>query len=175
MSWIIRPHRKTDQHGCPFCASAETPPASTVWEPAVGRHLSEARQAYLQGLKKIPTGLGRLAYLAILQRQLLDDHEDLFGEFCRCSLQEKYDWLFRLLAPAIHDQRLPDRWRNAATYSDLVPRSASTAARERYLGDIEIALQILSRELKPNGALREGGMARRAAFGVRAATTQETR
>lgn len=173
MSWIIRTNRKTDRNGHPLFGSPETPPESTVWEHAVGRHLFEAREACLQGLKKIPTGLGRLAYLAILQHQLLDDHEELFGEFCRGTLQEKYDWLFRLLAAAIHDETLPDGWRNAATYSDLVPRSAKTAAREKYLSDIEIALQILSKEL--NGAVRrEGGMARRVAFGARATTTQET-
>jgi hypothetical protein len=172
VSWIIRANRETDRYGRPFCACAEIPPESTVWKHIVGRQLSEAREACVQGLNKIPTGLGRLAYLSILQHQLLDDHEELFGEFCRCSLQEKYDWLFRLLAAAIHDETLPDGWRKAGTYSDLIPRSARTAARERYLSDIEIALQILSKEL--HGAFhREGGMARRAAFGARATTTQK--
>lgn len=148
MSRIIRIHPENLQQDGRRCVRARSAP--TLWEDALDRQLSEARAACLQGLRRIPTGLGRLAYLAILQHRLLEDHEELFSEFCSCSLQQKYEWLFRLLAGAIHGGTLPDEWRTGSAYLDLIPRTAESEARERYLTEIEVALQIATSELAGN-------------------------
>jgi hypothetical protein len=95
---------------------------------------------------RIPTGLGRLAYLAILQQQLLEDHEELFGDWHCCSLQQKHDWLYRLLVSASQSGTLPDEWLAASTYADLVPRSAQEGDRNTYRGDIEAILDMLKDE-----------------------------
>lgn len=131
----------------PACPGVETSADTTIWEHTLGRQISEARSACLQGLTRIPTGLGKLAYLALLQHRLLEDHEELFGEWRCCSRQQKYEWLYRLLAGASHSGTLPDEWLSHSTYSDLVPRSAKKAARMHYLTDIEAVLEILRKEL----------------------------
>jgi hypothetical protein len=121
-------------------------PDPTIWEHTLGHQISQARAACLQGLARIPTGLGRLAYLAILQQQLLGDHEELFGEWHACPLQRKHEWVYRLLVSASQSGTLPDEWLSRSTYSDLVPRSAEKAARRLYFTDIEIVLETLRRE-----------------------------
>ena len=154
MSRIIRINTEVDQLGR-LCARAQRS-GPTLWEDSLDGHLSEARAACLQGLRKIPAGLGRLAFLAILQHRLLEDHEELFSEFCSCPLQQKYEWLFRLLASAIHAHTLPDEWRRGSAYLDLIPRSADRDARERYLTEIEVALQIIMTELDGMSERRRG-------------------
>lgn len=119
----------------------------TIWEYTLGRQISEARSACLQGLRRIPTGLGRLAYMAILQHRLLEDHEELFGEWRYCSLQQKREWLNRLLASASRRGELPEQWLSTSPYSELVPRSAKKISRKHYLEDIEAVLEVLREEL----------------------------
>jgi hypothetical protein len=119
----------------------------TIWEHTLGHEILVARSACLQELARIPTGLGRLAYLAILQHRLLEDHEELFGEWRGCSLQQKYDWVYGLVASASHSGTLPEPWLSCSTYSDLVPPSVDKEARALYLSDIEAVLGILRKEL----------------------------
>lgn len=119
----------------------------TIWEAAVSDEVSEVRAAYLHRLSRIPTGLGKLAYLAVLQHQLLADHNEMFGEWCCCSLQQKYEWLYRLLVGASCRGVLPDQCLKASIYFDLVPRSADPASRDLYGSELEEILEILIREI----------------------------
>ncbi len=128
-------------------AGVEPLPDAKFWEYALGREIVEARSACLQGLGRIPTGLGRLAYIAILQQRLLEDHEELFGEWRGCSLQQKYEWVYRLLATESRSSTPPEAWLSRATYADLVPPSVDEEARALYLTDIEAVLEILRKEL----------------------------
>lgn len=125
-------------------ARAATP---TIWEHALGRQLCQARSACLQGLGDIPTGLGRLAYVAILQQRLLEDHEELFKEWLGCSLEQKYEWLYRLSVNASCDGALPDEWLSSSVYSELVPNSAASSARDLHRSAIEAVLAILRQEV----------------------------
>lgn len=146
MSYILRTTQQARPYPSTRLAFGESFGAQ-IWEQTLGRHIGQARDACLQELRRIPTGLGRLAYLAILRQQLLADHNELFHEFCSCSLQYKYEWVFRLLASAIHAGTLPDEWFAASAYSELAPQSAEMEEKERYLADIEVTLQILKTEL----------------------------
>lgn len=119
----------------------------TIWEYTLGRNVVGARAACLQELTHIPTGLGRLAYLALLQHRLLEDHQELFEEWFSCSLQQKYEWLYRLLTSASYGGTLPDEWLNPSLYADLVPRSAGEGARALYQTEIAAVLEILEKEL----------------------------
>lgn len=118
-----------------------------MWEYTLGDELSKAREACLEGLRRIPGGLGRLAFLAILERQILQDHRELFREWLCCSLQQKHDWMYRLLVSASHAGGLPDEWLSRSTYSDLIPRRATKAERELYLADIDAVLDMLRTDL----------------------------
>jgi hypothetical protein len=119
----------------------------TIWEYSLGRQLYQARAAYLEALTQIPTGLGRLAYLAILQQRLLEDHEELFNEWLNCSLQQKYEWLYRLLATSSRSGSLPDEWLCPSVYADLVPVSAEEPTQALHVSEIRAVLEILKREL----------------------------
>jgi hypothetical protein len=119
----------------------------TIWEYTLGRKVVDARAACLQELTHIPTGLGRLAYLAILQQRLLEDHQELFEEWFSCSLQQKYEWLYRLLTSASYGGTLPDEWLDPALYAGLIPRSAGEGARALYQTEIAAVLEILEKEL----------------------------
>lgn len=119
----------------------------TIWEYALGRNVVEARAACLQQLTHIPTGLGRLAYLAILQHRLVEDHQELFEEWFSCSLQQKYEWLYRLLTSASCGGTLPEEWLNPSLYAGLIPRSAGEGARALYQTEIAAVLEILEKEL----------------------------
>lgn len=118
----------------------------TIWEYTLGQQVSEARAACLQGLSRIPNGLGKLAYLAILQHRLLADHEELFEEWLRCSLQHQYELLHRSL-PGGDGGTLNDTWLNPSVYSELIPASAEKTARTAYLANLGALLEILKKEL----------------------------
>ncbi len=128
--------------------------APTIWEHALGRQLYQARSACLQGMENIPTGLGKLAYVAILQQQLLEDHEELFKEWLSCTLQQKYDWLYRLSLNASCDGALPDEWLSGSVYSELVPGSAEKSARKLHTSSIDAVLEILRQELEQQSEAR---------------------
>ena len=123
----------------------------SIWEHALGDHVSEARTACLQGLTKIPSGVGRLAYLAMLQRQLLEDHEELFGEWPFCSLQQKYEWITRLLANAKDAGTPVQKWLDPATYSELIPSSVGESEKKLFLAEFAAVLDILEKEAADTG------------------------
>lgn len=133
------------RHDAPFRQARAAAP--TIWEHALGRQLCQARSACLQGMENIPTGLGRLAYVAILQQRLLEDHEELFKEWLSCTLQQKYEWLYRLSVNASCAGTLPDDWLSGSVYSELVPGSAEKSARKLHTSSIDAVLEILRREL----------------------------
>jgi hypothetical protein len=140
----LREAAQRDSRGTPAQNGSCDP---TIWEYTLGDELSKAREACLRGLRRIPGGLGRLAYLTILERRVLEDHKELFREWLCCSLQQKHDWMYRLLVSASHAGTLPDEWLSRSIYFDLIPRRASKAERELYLADIDAVLDILRTDL----------------------------
>jgi len=118
----------------------------TIWEYTLGRQIAEARAACLRGLSQIPSGLGRIAYLAILQHRLLADHEELFEEWLGCSVQQQYELLYRSLAGG-EGAPPSDTWLKPSVYSELIPASAEKGARRAYLANLGALLESLEREL----------------------------
>jgi hypothetical protein len=135
--------------------------SATVWEYTLGQQVAEARAACLQGLSRIPGGLGKLAYLAILQHRLLGDHEELFEEWRCCSPDQQYE----LLLGSVDAERggaLADPWLNPAVYSDLIPASARKPARTAHLANLRSLVEMAKKELSgaqdgaPAETTREG-------------------
>jgi hypothetical protein len=135
--------------------------SATIWEYTLGQQVAEARAACLQGLSRIPSGLGKLAYLAILQHRLLGDHEELFEEWRCCSPRQQYD----LLLGSVNAEGggvLTDTWLNPSVYSELIPASARKPARTAHLANLRSLLEMAKKELSeaqhraPEDALLEG-------------------
>lgn len=132
----------------------------TIWDDTLGEQISQARAACLRGLSQIPSGMGKLAYLAILQHRLLGDHEELFEEWLGCSLQQQYELLCRSLA-AEGAGTPTDTWLNPSAYSELIPASAQKSARTAYLANLGALLETLKNELSgSSGRPREEALAK---------------
>lgn len=134
---------------------------AAVWEYTLGRQVAEARAACLQGLSRIPSGLGKLAYLAILQHRLLGDHEELFEEWRCCTPHQQYE----LLLGSVDAERggpHTHTWFEPSVYSELIPVSARKSARAAHLANLSSLLEMLKKELSgslegvPEEAMSEG-------------------
>lgn len=139
----------------------EAAAGATVWEHTLGRQVAEARAACLQGLSRIPSGLGKLAYLAILQNRLLGDHEELFEEWRCCTPHQQYELLLGSV-DAGRGGPLTHTWFEPSVYSELIPASARKPARTAHLAHLSSLLEMLKKELcgaqegVPEEALTEG-------------------
>jgi hypothetical protein len=148
--------------GCnPVSPGTERSVGPRIWEYTLGQEISAARAACLQGLSQIPSGLGKLAYLAVLQQQILEDHEELFEEWLCCSLQQQYEWLYRSLANENPRGTPTDTWLNPSVYSELIPATAEKTARTAYLANLGAILEMLRKELAaPRGRRQEESLSK---------------
>jgi hypothetical protein len=124
----------------------------TVWESSLEQQISEARAACLRGLSEVPGGLGKLAFLAILQHRLLADHEELFAEWLSCSQQRQYELLHHAVANEPGESQAGS-WLNPSVYSALIPASAQKAARAAYLENLSTLLETLKKDLNESASL----------------------
>jgi hypothetical protein len=134
------------QRSCGRPARSAEGSAAGIWECALSRQIDEARGACLRGLSQVPSGIGKLAYLAILQHRLLADHEELFEEWLRCSPQRQYELLSRSME-GLGAGTGTGAWLNPPIYSELVPVSAGKTARDSYLANLGSLLEMLRKEL----------------------------
>jgi hypothetical protein len=132
----------------------ETPAAIDLWH---------------RTLTQIPTLFGRLAYLASLrnpnansyqhqglaarygvrasQAALKDSHVELLRDWLMLPLSERMtdldDYLRDLETPR---RAVLENWKNLRVYTQYVPTQALKPEREMFIGDLEILLELMSRQ-----------------------------
>ena len=124
------------------------------------------RDVWNRTLGQIPSTFGKIAYLASLRnensgryqhfgleqiysaeqadRVLRESHEEVFREWLNYSLQPQADDLENYL-DSIEDNRstVLTTWMTLEPYRRLVPAGATEAARELYINDLQLVLDLL--------------------------------
>jgi hypothetical protein len=113
------------------------------WADATAQQNAGALTDYIEKLARIPTGMGRLAYLARLKKCLSTCQRQLFGEWLYLSLEEQCRDLERHAHDAAAPGARPDAWLSLPAYCELVPDSASEAEKQLYFGNLDVLLELI--------------------------------